>query len=547
MTANSEALRSGAAGRPKPNEPVVLDCGAPVSPALVEAVAVARAPVRIGEVAELAMARACACLDRLKAEHRLIYGVTTGYGPLARSYVGAGLNAELQRNLVYHLASGVGPLLPPDQARAVTVARLATLVRGHSAVRPQIAQALVALLNADFAPAIPAKGTVGASGDLTPLAHMALGLMGEGALIDPAGTVVPAAEGLKRIGILPVRLEDKDGLALVNGISATAGIAALNGVRALRLARLGLAAGLAYTEFLGGHREAWHPAVGRLRPHAGQVDAHELLWAWSKDAARLQPVAARPPRHAPDLSDGTVLQDQPLPQDAYTMRCLPQLIGAVFDVLRFHDDIVTRDLNGVSDNPLVFPDVEADRENADPVLLHAGNFFGQHGAFAADALTNAVIALAGLFERQIARLTDPALNGPYPAFLQARTTGLHSGFMGAQVTASALLAELRAKAVPASIQSIPTNGNNQDVVPLGTIAARRAGEALEDTTRIAAILLLCIAQAADLSKDGPPLSAKTRNLADAVRRYSAFLDADRPLSGDIATVAGAIEDAGLTV
>ncbi|MGF1453883.1 MAG: histidine ammonia-lyase [Alphaproteobacteria bacterium] len=524
---------------------ISFDGATPLGPDAIEAVARGDAQVAISETARLRMAHAKACLDGLKADNRLIYGVTTGYGPLAQSYIDQSLSGALQRNLVYHLASGVGDLLSPQQARAATAARLATLVRGHSAASPSLALFMGDVLNAGLVPAIPAKGTVGASGDLTPLSHLALALMGEGAFITPDGRLVPGADALQAAGLEPITLEDKDGLALVNGISVTAGIAALNGQRARRLAHLTLAVGVAYTELLGGHREAWHPAVGRVRAHKGQGEAHDLLWRWSAEAPRLVPAAPRPPRHGEGLAGARVLQDQPLPQDVYTMRCLPQLVGAVFDVLRFHEETVTVDINGVSDNPLIFPDTDGRAEGDQageetPVLLHAGNFFGQQGAFASDALTNAVISLAGLLERQIARITDPALNGPLPPFLQARATGLHSGFMGAQVTASALLAELRAKAMPASIQSIPTNGNNQDVVPLGTIAARRAGESLEDAERILAIALMAIAQAADLSREGPPLGPHSSALADRVRDHVPFLDHDRPLGPDIEALAAAI-------
>ncbi len=518
---------------------VPFDGVSAIDPAKLEAVARGLAVVDVAETARLRMARAKACLDGLKADNCLIYGVTTGYGPLARSYVDQSLSGALQRNLVYHLASGVGDLLPWEQARAAMAARLATLVRGHSAATPSLAVLMADVLNAGLAPAIPAKGTVGASGDLTPLSHLALALMGEGAFLDQGGRVVPGDGALREAGLEPIVLEDKDGLALVNGISVTAGIAALNGCRARRLARLCLAVGITYTELLGGHREAWHPAVGQVRPHAGQREAHDLLWAWSADAARLGRVSPKPQPHGDHLTAAGVLQDQPLPQDVYTMRCLPQLVGAVFDVLRFHDETVEVDINGVSDNPLIFPEADGLSEES-PVLLHAGNFFGQHGAFASDALTNAVIALAGLLERQIARITDPVLNGSLPAFLQARETGLHSGFMGAQVTASALLAELRAKAMPASIQSIPTNGNNQDVVPLGTIAARRAGECLMDAERIAAIALMAVAQAADLTCDGVPLGSQSQRLVTGVRDHVRFLDADRPLGPDIEALALAI-------
>ncbi|WP_375383080.1 histidine ammonia-lyase [uncultured Sphingomonas sp.] len=510
----------------------VGDTAHPIGLDAVEAVATGAARVAMHPDAVHRAVASEAMIARLVADRCAIYGVTTGYGPLADNHIDPAQGALLQRKLIYHLASGVGAPLPPIEARAIVFARLVTLSQGLSAVRPHLLQWLCALLNSGLAPIIPEKGTVGASGDLTPLAHMALAFMGEGAFWR-SGLPTPAAAVLAGKAIKPITLENKEGLALVNGTSAMAGIAALNGVRARRLLRIAALLTTAHAELLGGHRAAWHPLTAVARPHPGQRRAAALLWALTHDAPRLIPFAPLPGRIAAAAEDG-VAHAQMLPQDAYSIRCAPQLLGAIDDMLVHHDRIVEIELSSVTDNPLVFAEEET--------ILHAGNFFGQHVSFASDSLHNAVVMLGVWSERQIARLTDASLNAGLPPFLQGNATGLNSGFMGAQVTASALVAEMRAKSAPASIQSVPTNANNQDVVTMGTIAARRAGDALADTARILAIQAMCVAQAIDLRlrKDDRPFSVAASALHAAVRDLSPFLDEDRSLSGEIEAVANAL-------
>ncbi|WP_010164989.1 HAL/PAL/TAL family ammonia-lyase [Sphingomonas sp. PAMC 26617] len=518
-------LRSEAASR----SVIVGDLARPVALDDVEAVATGAARVELHPDTLRRAAASDALITRLVAERRAIYGVTTGYGPLANNHVDPAQGALLQRKLVYHLASGVGAPLPPAQARAIVMARLVTLSQGLSAVRPELLEWLCACLNCGLAPIIPEKGTVGASGDLTPLAHMALAFMGEGAFWQ-GGASAPADAMLQAAGLRPVTLRHKEGLALVNGTSAMTGIATLNGVRARRLLRLSALLTVAYAEALGGHRAAWHSLGAVARPHAGQRRATALLWGLTENAPRLRQFAPIPARIAPAGDDG-VAHTQELPQDAYSIRCAPQLLGAVDDMLVHHDRIVEIELSSVTDNPLVFAEEDT--------ILHAGNFFGQHVSFASDSLNNAIIMLGVWSERQIARLTDATLNSGLPPFLQGNATGLNSGFMGAQVTASALVAELRAKSAPASIQSMPTNANNQDVVTMGTVAARRAGESLTDVSRILAIQAMCVAQAVELRRreDDRPFSVAAEELHFAVRHHSAFLNEDRPLSHDIETIA----------
>jgi len=465
-------------------------------------------------------------------ENRRIYGVTTGYGPLADTLVGADYSLQLQRNLVAHLSAGVGEPLSLIQTRATMLARISALARGHSGVSAGALNTLLRCLNLDAIPVVPAMGTVGASGDLTPLAHIAGALMGEGQIRLCGGDARPAIEVLKEVGIAPFEPGGKDALALVNGTSAMTGIAGLNGTSAARALRWSSLLCAGHAEVLDGRLEAWDPAFGKVRPHPGQQRLHRWL----------NQLVARKVTHTEDsyrVESGSLTRLQEPIQDPYSLRCAPQLLGAVSDQLDWHNQVVFTELNSVTDNPIL-PD---DLDN----VLHGGNFYGQHIAFASDALANAVITMAVHAERRIARLCNPRLNKGLPAFLQSENTGLQSGFMGAQVTASALLAEMRTKATPASIQSIPTNGDNQDVVTMGTIGARRTAELMELLHTILAIDALMVAQAIDFRSEhssGFSAGKAVAALLDWVRCQVPALTSDRPLHKDIAQVTRRIQMPG---
>ncbi|MGZ8456787.1 MAG: aromatic amino acid lyase, partial [Gemmatirosa sp.] len=386
----------------------------------------------------------------------------------------------------------------------------------------------------------------GASGDLTPLAHVALVLIGEGRARH-AGRELPGADALRAAGLAPVTLGHKEGLALVNGTSAMTGIAAVNAERARRAAALTARLAVLHAEVMGGHAEAWDARFGVARPHPGQVAAHAWLAAHAAGSARLAPSVQPPPRLDARMgASGLHSVDEPH-QDPYTIRCVPQELGAILDVLAFHDRIVETELNAATDNPLVFaPDDDAGAPGA---VLHGGNFYGQHVAFASDALATAVIKLAAWSERALARIVHPAHSRGLPAFLHAGPPGLGSGFMGAQVTATALVAEMRTLAVPASVQTIPTNNDNQDVVTMGTIGARKAAALLDMAWQTLAIQALALAQAAELraraeraaTPDAAGFAPASLALVAAVRSVSAPLVQDRPLSDDVARVAQALE------
>jgi tyrosine ammonia-lyase len=471
--------------------------------------------------AQAAHRRMAACV----AESRLVYGVTTGFGPLADRIVPARDIELLQENLINHLASGVGRPLSWAAARAMTLARLSSIAQGWSGASDSALGALLALLNSPLAPVVPEQGTVGASGDLTPLSHLALALMGRGAFMDRHGAPVSNAEAFAILGVAPLTLQARDGLALVNGTSAMTGIAALNAAAAARLIDWAEALTVAVADLLRGRLEAWDAAFSAARPHPGQAASAAALRRRAAGSARLDA------RFAAHGFVGEAERRDRSTQDAYTLRCAPQVLGAVRDAADWHETIVTRELNAATDNP-IFP-VDG------PPALHGGNFMGQHVALASDALSAAVITLAGLAERQMARLTDERLNDGLPAFLHRGPAGLNSGFMGAQVTATALHAEMRTRAIPASVQSISTNGANQDVVSMGTIAARAAARHLEDALAILGILALACAQGVDIEqaegRDG--FAPATLALRDAVRTIAPEMPGDRPLSGEIAGVA----------
>lgn len=496
---------------------ISLSPTATLSLAQLSRVARAAEPVELAADALEAVEASHELLLQAIAQNRRIYGVTTGFGPLADHYVHPDKTGELQRGLVYHLATGVGDPLPRDVTRAIMLARASSLSRGKSAVHPDTLRLLLDCLDADLIPVVPSLGTVGASGDLTPLAHVALALMGEapfwgGRTLDDAG-------------LQPLDPANREALGLVNGTSAMTGLAALNGVDAMRAFDVALRLAVANAEIFGARSSAFHELVGQVRPHPGQVRVLERIATITASSQRLRDDDVT--LDLDHLTDGPA-PDQELAQDPYTIRCIPQVFGAIADQVDSHNEWAERELNAVTDNPIFDP--ESGR------IIHAGNFMGQHLAFASDSLNNALIQLAVHGERVVARLTDRRRNAGLPPFLQGSRTGLQSGFMGAQVTATSLVAELRTHATPSSIQSISTNADNQDIVSMGTIGALRTSRSIDRVFELLAIEALVVAQAVDLvGHDG--FSETTRELVSEVRGVSDFLDQDRPLSPEIQALA----------
>ncbi|MEM9761113.1 MAG: aromatic amino acid ammonia-lyase [Pseudomonadota bacterium] len=528
--------------RPVLAEPITITLSASCSLSARNAdlIAAGGARLTLGEERWASIEAAHRRLGRVIDEARTVYGITTGFGPLANRALAPGQAVGLQHGLVAHLATGIGPAFGWREARLILLARLLSIAAGYSGASPVLVRLLLTVLDSDLAPSIPTRGTVGASGDLTPLAHMALCLMGRASFIDADGEAVAPAEAFARLRLSPLTLEARDGLALVNGTSAMTGLSVRNGLRAARLLAWSEALSHGMAELQRARAEHWDQVFAVVRPHPGQQGVTRRLAALRADGARLalDPAAAIPGGAHRAVAAETEGPDDEAMQDAYSLRCVPQILGAAADAFAFHDCVVERELNAVTDNP-IFP------EGPTPAL-HGGNFMGSHVAIAADLLANATLTVAQLVERQTARLTDERLNRGLPPFLQRGTPGLNSGLMGAQVTATALLAEMRTRAVPAAAQSISTNAANQDVVSMGTIAARNAALQLDDTARILAILALSVAQGIDVIDargDAHGLSAASRAIHGLIRTESAPLLEDRPLAGDIVRIASLIEGA----
>ena len=430
--------------------------------------------VRPTTAAEEALRRSRAALDEVRASGATVYGLTTGFGPLHEYGSDDAGAPDHGAGLLAHLATGSGDLLTPPLVRGMMGARLQSLAQGHSAVRPSTFEALAALLEADLVPAVPEVGSLGASGDLTPLAHVARVCTGEGLVLGDDAEPTPAGPALDRAGLDPVALDARDALALVNGTSFMTAAAALALARGRRLlGRAEALTGWAY-RVLGCSLEALDPRLHEVRGHAGQ----------SESAAAIHEEATR---HGP-----ADREERPL-QEVYSLRCAPQILGAARDQLAYVRSVVETELNGVTDNPITLPDA--------PTALHGGNFQGQQVAFAADALNEALTQVGVLVERQIDVLLSPDENSGAPPLL-AWDPGPTSGLAGAQLTATALVAELRQHAQMAGTSSIPTNDDNQDVVSMGALAARTAYEQTERLAPILAVMGLSLAQLTHLQDAG---------------------------------------------
>jgi histidine ammonia-lyase len=471
-------------------------------------VARGRRKVELAPEAVERMRASRAVIERLVADGATVYGVTTGFGDLADVRIEPAQTRDLQRNLVRSHAAGVGDPLPVDVVRAMLLLRANTLAVGLSGVRVELAQLLVDMLNATVHPVIPSRGSVGASGDLAPLAHLALVVIGEGeAEVDGAGPG-GGAQALARAGLRPLELEAKEGLALLNGTQLMAGIGALAHHDALRLALSADVIGAMSLEAMLGTGAAFAEPLIAARPHPGQVAA----------GAHLRALLADSEIGASHAASGHKVQD------AYSLRCMPQVHGAVRDALGHLAAVLAVELNAATDNPLVFPSGE---------VISGGNFHGEPVALALDQATIAVAELASISERRTARLVDAHLSG-LPPFLAERP-GLESGLMIAHYTAAALVNELQTLAHPASVDTIPTSANQEDHVSMGATAAHHLADAVDRTEAVLAIEALCAAQGLDFRA---PLKAGAgvRAAHAVLRGRVPHLAADRSPATDIATL-----------
>jgi histidine ammonia-lyase len=475
------------------------------------------AAVRLDPAAMPAVAAGARAVEAIIARGEPVYGVNTGFGKLASVHIGADNLAALQRNIVLSHAAGVGEPMLPKTVRLMMALKLASLGRGASGVRARTVEMLEAMLAHDLIPVVPSQGSAGASGDLAPLAHLTATMLGIGEAW-VVGERMPAEVALARAGLAPIVLGPKEGLALLNGtqFSTAEALASLFAIE--RVFKAALVTGALSTDAAKGSDTPFDPRIHELRGHRGQIGVAAALRALMVGSSI---------RASHLVNDDRV-------QDPYCLRCQPQVMGAVLDLLRQAAVTLATEANGVSDNPLIF----ADRGEA----LSGGNFHAEPVAFAADILAIAVCEIGSLTERRIAMLIDPALSG-LPAFLTPQP-GLNSGFMVAQVTAAALVAENKQRAFPASVDSIPTSANQEDHVSMAAHGARRLAGMAENAANVVAIELLAAAQGCDFH--APTTSSKPLQRVRArLRERVPTLDHDRYLAPEIAAAADLVRSGAL--
>jgi len=485
---------------------------------LGDVVAVARGfqTASLGETGRRRIAAGWAVVERVLASETPVYGISTGFGEFSKVFISRPQRLKLQRNLVLSHAAAVGEYLPEDAVRAIMLLRANSLAKGYSGVRPETVEKLLELLNKKVYPAIPAKGSVGASGDLAPLAHLALVLMGEGEAF-AGGRMVSGAEALAASGIAPFILGGKEGLALINGTQVMTGIGVLTWHDAANLMKVADIAAAMSLEALRGTSTAFDRRIAAVRAHPGQL-------ATSSNILNLTAGSAIIASHA----------DCSKVQDAYSLRCVPQVHGASKDAVRHVREVLEAEINAATDNPLVFPETGE--------VLSGGNFHGQPVALAMDYLKLAVAEIGSISERRTSRMLDTHLS-ELPPFLTAYP-GIDSGLMITQYTAAALVSENKVLAHPACVDSIPTSANQEDHVSMGTIAARQSREILENVRHVLAIELLAAAQGIDFLHPLTP-GVGTAAVHSAIRRAVPHLDEDRVPAPDIRRVCQMIADGTL--
>ena len=492
---------------------VVVD-GSPITVEDVVAVALGSARAVPGADLDERMEPARALVERVVEDNETVYGITTGFGALANTRIQPDQASEMQYDLLRSHAAGVGSHIEPEIVRAMLLCRARTLAQGYSGVRPEIVRFLLTLLDRDIIPAVPSQGSVGASGDLAPFAHLALPIIGEGEiLID--GVAVPAGPVLEAAGIEPLQLLPKEGLSLLNGTEGMLAHGCLAVHRAMQLVDATDSAAALSIEALMGSSRPFEHRIQALRPHPGQLKSaariHALLQGSEIDAS-----------HHDDFAHKV--------QDAYSLRCAPQVHGAVRDTIEYARTVFTIELGSVVDNPIVFAE--------DGDVVSSGNFHGQPLAFVLDYLAIAVTELGSISERRVDRLLDPHRSSGLTPFL-ATNPGVSSGYMITQYTAAAIVAQNRVFSHPASVESIPTSGMQEDHVSMGWGAARKLNMVLTNTARVIAVELMCAAQGVDQRPMDP--APGTMRVHDEVRSVCAPLVEDRPPGPDIMKIAALIE------
>jgi len=473
---------------------------------LDEVAAVCRNNVKVvlSEEAKANILASRAVVDKLVEEERVVYGITTGFGRFSNVTISQDECKLLQKNLIITHAVGAGDPFPRDVARGIMLLRVNNISKGFSGTRLCVVETLVEMLNRGVTPVIPEKGSLGASGDLAPLSHMVLPMLGLGKA-EFEGEVLDGAEAMKRAGIPTIELVAKEGLALINGTQAMTSVGALAVYDAIELKKVAdIAAALSF-EANRGVIDALDHRLHDVRPHDGQ----------RATAANLRQLLAE--------SGNTTRQGEIRVQDAYSLRCVPQIHGASHDAINYIKSKVEIEINSVTDNPIIFKETEQG--------ISGGNFHGQPMALPFDFLGIALAELANVSERRMERLVNPDLGG-FPAFL-VKNGGLNSGFMIVQYSAAALVSENKVLAHPASVDSIPSSAGQEDHVSMGTIAARKAAEILANVRRVLAMEIMCSCQAIDLADNAAKLGKGTKPAYETIRKVCAALEDDRPLYEDI--------------
>lgn len=443
-------------------------------------------------------------VEKIVAEGKAVYGINTGFGKFSDLVIGEEDVAELQKNLIRSHACGVGKALSEELTCIVMILRANALSKGNSGVRPIVIHTLINMVNKGIRPIIPEKGSLGSSGDLAPLSDMALVMMGEGHAYYK-GKKYTGFGALKEAGLTPISLKAKEGLALINGTQVQTAFAVLTCYNAIRLRKLANISSAMTLEALHGITDAFNKNVHQIRKQKGQIEVAKSLL------------------EILDGSEYTTKQGELRVQDAYALRCIPQIHGPSFEAIDYVTDIITKELNAVTDNPLIF--------EKDNMVISGGNFHGQPVALAMDFMSIALSELANVSERRIERLVNPALNNGLPAFL-SKNGGLESGFMIMQYSAAALVSENKSLAHPASVDSIPSSANQEDHVSMGTIAARKAYQILHNLAYVLAIELISSAQAIDL-REKKRQGRITYLAYMEIRKYVEFLSKDRVMNKDI--------------
>ena len=458
-------------------------------------------PVSISESAEQKVKASRKYLEQRMQAGDVMYGVNTGFGAFSSVKIPADQIAELQLNIIRSHSVGLGPSFSKKECRAILILRANTLVRGHSAIRWETVQKICEHLNTDWIPEIPEQGSVGASGDLAPLSHLALALIGEGSFHPQEGTLAPSAQQPK-----PLQLQAKEGLSLINGCQVMTGVGILALKKMEECLMLADVAGALVLEAMHGSRKAFHPLLSKFRPHSGEVQTAENLRRILGESSEI----------------GSSHENCNKVQDCYSLRCMPAIHGSVRNAKNFLKQTLEIESNSSTDNPLVFAE-----ENE---ILSCGNFHGMPVAHALDMATLALTSLSSVSEQRVSKLMNPAMS-ELPAFL-APSGGLHSGFMILHVAAASLVSENKALSHPASVDSIPTSADKEDHVSMGTIAARKFRSVVENTQKVIALELIAAAQALEFSR---PLKTSPflEEVMALIRQEISFASVDRVFSKDV--------------